>query len=135
MLTLLDKIRLVFKKCFNAFTFFFFTKKITLIKWKLNIFAIVCISIGLTVGGFGILPKILAANETNYNIQQGGSSDFTAGSANGVIATTSSITLGKNANWYNLSWDYKKQLTIKNTSSATLNANSSMTISVDTSSL
>ncbi|MEI6462086.1 MAG: LamG-like jellyroll fold domain-containing protein [bacterium] len=135
MLTLLEKIRIVFKKCFDAFTFYFFTKKITIIKWQLNIFAIVCIGLGLTVGGIGILPKILAANETNFNIQQGGSSDFTAGSANGVIATTTSISLGKDSNWYNLNWNYKRPLTIKNTSASTINANSPISISIDTTAL
>ncbi|MEI6462091.1 MAG: LamG-like jellyroll fold domain-containing protein [bacterium] len=129
------KIKVRSRRILNSIFIFFFTKKITLIKWQLNVFTVSVLGLGILIGGAGILPKLMALNETNFTIAQGGDSNFTLGTTVNTTATASNITLAKDANWYSLNWNYKKPLTIKNNSSATLNANSSMTISVDTSSL
>jgi len=132
----LEKLKIKLGRLLHSFKYRFFTKKVTIIKWQLNIFTIFCIGLGgFLVTGIGVLPKLLALNETNFTIQQAGDSNFTLGTTTNVTATASNISLAKDTSWYSLNWNYKKQLTIKNTSASTLNANSSMTISVDTSSL
>ncbi|MEI6462589.1 MAG: LamG-like jellyroll fold domain-containing protein [bacterium] len=136
MQVVLTKLNIKLRKYFYLFKYQFFTKKVTFFKWQLNIFTLfVLILGGILVTGIGVLPKVLALNETTFSIQNGGDSNFTLGTPTNVTQTASNISLGKDANWFNLSWNYKRQLTIKNNSSATLNANSSLTISIDTSSL
>ncbi|MEI6462755.1 MAG: LamG-like jellyroll fold domain-containing protein [bacterium] len=136
MQSILEKIRIKLTRYIYLVKYQFFTKKITIIKWQLNAFAITCILLGgFLVASIGVLPKLLALNETNFTIQQAGDSNFTLGTVTNVTATASNITLAKDPSWYSLNWNYKRQLTIKNTSASTLNANSSFTISVDTTSL
>lgn len=102
---------------------------------QFNLIGIFFIFVGLTVGGIGIVPRIFALNETQYIIAQGGNTDFSTGTPVNVSASSTNISLAKNTGWYSLNWNYKKTLTIKNTSTATLNANSAMSITIDTSTL
>ncbi|MEI6462087.1 MAG: LamG-like jellyroll fold domain-containing protein [bacterium] len=129
------KIRIKARRVLNSIYIFFFTKKITLIKWQLNVFTVSVLGLGILIGGAGILPKLMALNETNFTIAQGGDSNFTLGTSVNTVANASNLTLGKSTNWFSMNWNYKKQLTIKNTSGSTLNTTSSVSITIDTSSL
>ncbi|MEI6462546.1 MAG: LamG-like jellyroll fold domain-containing protein, partial [bacterium] len=117
----------------------FFTKKITILKWQLNVFAIALLTIGLITGVYasatGIIKLVKAWNETTYSITHTGDTELTWGSSNGTVVTTSNISLDKNTNWFNLNWNYKRPLKIKNTSGSTLHTGSSITINIDSSAL
>ena len=123
------------KRILKRITRYLFTKKVTIFKWQLNMLSVISILIGTVIGGVGIIPRIFALNETQYIIAQGGNTDFSTGTPVNVSSSSTNISLAKNTGWYSLNWNYKKQLTLKNTSSATLNTNSAMSITIDTSTL
>jgi len=123
------------KRILKRITRYLFTKKVTIFKWQLNMLSVISILIGTVIGGVGIIPRIFALNESEFNIQQGGNSDFTLGDSVNVTASSNSLSLTKDSSWYSLNWGYKKVLTIKNINSTTIKQTSAVTISVDTSSL
>ncbi|MEI6887125.1 MAG: hypothetical protein WCK31_02710, partial [bacterium] len=118
MLVLLEQLKNILKRYLIKFKYQFFTKKITIIKWQLNIFAVLLLSIGLITGVYasatGIIKLVKAFTETTYTITHSGDTELTWGSGNGTVVTTSNVTLDKNTNWFNLNWNYKRPLKIKN---------------------
>ncbi|MEI6462308.1 MAG: LamG-like jellyroll fold domain-containing protein [bacterium] len=76
-----------------------------------------------------------ALNETTYSIQHLGDTELTWGTGTNAVVTASNVTLDKNTNWFNLNWNYKKQLRVKNNSTGTVHSGSPITINLDSSSL
>lgn len=76
-----------------------------------------------------------ASVETTHTIGSGGNTALTSGTSSSTIITASNVTLDKNANWFNISWNYKKNLTIKNLSSSSISAGTPIQITLSTASL
>jgi hypothetical protein len=117
-----------------------FTKTITIAKWQFNLFGVVMIFIGTVFGGYITLSNKFfkpskALAESSHSIGQGQNTELTSGTGSNVTVTASSVTLGKDANWWDLSWNYKRALTIRNLSGATLNANTPVQVTINTASL
>ena len=139
MVIVKGKLNIAVNRYFEYIKYQFFTKKITIIKWQLNIFAVLLLSIGLITGVYasasGIIKLVKAFTETTYTITHSGDTELTWGSGNGTVVTTSNVTLDKNTNWFNLNWNYKRPLKIKNTSASIIHTGASITINIDSSAL
>lgn len=74
-----------------------FTKKVTLAKWELNLFGLICICIGVVLGVYGILsgfiPRILAASDITETWTFSTPGDYTLSDANSVEVTSNSVRL------------------------------------------
>ena len=135
MLDKSEKLKTKLRRYIYTFKYKFFTKKVTVLKWQLNLFAISLLTIGLVVGSYasaaGIIKLVKALNETTYSIQHLGDTELTWGTGTNAVVTASNVTLDKNTNWFNLNWNYKKQLRVKNNSTGTVHSGSPITINLD----
>lgn len=74
-----------------------FTKKVTLAKWELNMFGVLCVCFGLVLGTYGILsgfiPRILAASDIaeTWNFSTPG--DYALSDANSIEVTSNTVQL------------------------------------------
>ncbi|HRN71359.1 MAG TPA: hypothetical protein PLS49_09360, partial [Candidatus Woesebacteria bacterium] len=115
---------------------FLFFKKITLARWQLNTFTVMMLSLGFVLGTYAmvmeLVPILRALDETSYTLVEGGDSELTSGSGTDVVISASAVSLGKDDNWYDMGWNLKKQLTVKNLSSVTLPANTPIQVTLNT---
>jgi len=122
-----------FTKKISTFLFF---KKITLARWQLNIFSVFMLSLGFVIGTYAmvteLVPILRALDETSFTVEQAGDSELTSGTGVGVDISATEVKLGKDDNWYDMGWNLKKQLTVKNLSAVTLPANTPIQVTINT---
>lgn len=115
---------------------FLFFKKITLARWQLNTFSVMMLSLGFILGTYAmvteLVPRLMALDETTYTVEQAGDSELTLGSGTGVDISATEVKLGIDDNWFNLGWNFKKQLTVKNLSAVTLSTNTPIQLTLNT---
>ncbi len=73
------------------------TKKITIAKWELNAFGVVCISIGVVLGAYGVLsgfiPRILAASDITETWDFGSAGDYMVSDGNSIEVAGGQVRL------------------------------------------
>lgn len=124
------------KRKVNKLNKFLFFKKITLARWQFNTFTVMILSLGFVLGTYAmvteLVPRLMALDETSYTLTQGGDSELTAGSGTDVVISATAVSLGKDDNWFDMGWNLKKQLTVKNLSAVTLPANTPIQVTINT---
>ena len=100
------------------------TKKITIAKWQLSFFGIICIFTGLMIGSYLTVKKIfisqIKASESS-SITYDTATDFNIGSTSTVvvsgIGTSAALRLSGNDTppiWWDNNYGYRKKITINN---------------------
>ena len=79
--------------------------------------------------------QVLALSESQKRMPQDVAMNGVGYSGVNVSVGSSTITLGKDSNWWDLNWNYKKQLTVKNLGSSQVGQNATVQVTVDTTSL
>ncbi len=100
----------------------FFTKRVTVFKWQLNLFAFICVSIGIGVGVFAMLSNVftylmalgqdtrVVSTDTHFN--DGTLTDIEV-SGTGESARLQLAT-GGGENWYDVNWSSRREITFDN---------------------
>ena len=79
--------------------------------------------------------QVLALSESQKRMPQDMVFNNVGYSGINVSVGSSQIQLGKDSNWWDLNWNYKKQLTVKNLGSSAVNNNSTAQVTIDTNTL
>ncbi|HRN86330.1 MAG TPA: fibronectin type III domain-containing protein [Candidatus Dojkabacteria bacterium] len=94
------------------------------------------LSLGFVLGTYAmvmeLVPILRALDETSYTLVQGGDGELTSGSGTDVVISASAVSLGKDDNWFDMGWNLKRQLTIKNLSAITLPSNTPIQLTLNT---
>lgn len=122
-----------FKKLLHTF----FTKKVAISKWQLNLFGVICLSIGIIAGSYLTIFKILPVfATTTSSITKNTDTDFNQGTFSSTAVsgsgTAALVQLSGNGGPDNTL--YKRAITITNSSSNAL-TNYPVSITLDTATL
>ena len=80
---------------------------------------------------FARIQQVLALSESQKRMPADTLMNAVGYTGVNISVGSSTITLGKDANWWNIDYNYKKQLTVKNTGTTQLTTNANVQVYLD----